>query len=77
MPETFEFDEALRLLKQGFSLSRSGWNGKGMCVELQRPDANSKMSLPYLYLNYGNAVRVPWMASQTDLLADDWMKGIN
>jgi hypothetical protein len=83
MNETFGFGEALRLLQQGFSVSRTGWNGKGMSVDLQRPDANSKMTLPYLYLSYAASqslpfgARVPWLASQTDLLADDWQKGAN
>lgn len=72
------FSEALDMIKQGKRAARLGWNGKGMWVEIQRPDAHSKMTLPYLYLNYpGDAqntpgARVPWLASQTDLLADDW-----
>ncbi|MEY4036599.1 MAG: hypothetical protein RL715_818, partial [Chloroflexota bacterium] len=46
--------------------------------EIQRPDENSKMTLPYLYLNYPDSsphtpgAKVPWLASQTDLLTDDW-----
>ena len=42
-------------------------------------DAHSKMTLPYIYMNTGpnnraspNA-RVPWLASQGDMLAEDWM----
>jgi hypothetical protein len=85
------FGEALQELKNGGKVSRSGWNGKGLWLELQQPDANSKMTLPYIYLNYpgGNVpsdrpgcvvtasaypegARVPWLASQTDMLADDW-----
>lgn len=72
------FGEALYLLKSDHKLSRSGWNGKGMWLKLQTPDENSKMTLPYLYLNYPRdavntpGARVPWLASQTDLLAEDW-----
>ena len=42
-------------------------------------DAHSKMTLPYIYMNTGpnnraspNA-RVPWLASQDDMLAEDWI----
>lgn len=72
------FGAAVEALKIGKKVSRTGWNGNGMWLELQRPDARSKMTLPYIYLNYpGNAqntpgARVPWLASQTDALADDW-----
>ena len=73
-----DFGDALRLLKAGKNVARAGWNGKGMWLELQVPDAHSKMTLPYVYLNYpkGDAytlgARVPWLASQTDMLCEDW-----
>ena len=51
---------------------RKGWNGKGMFIALQTPDANSKMTLPYIYMSTVTGDLVPWIASQTDLLADDW-----
>ena len=63
---------------------RAGWNGKGLSVELQVPDENSKMTLPYIFMNYpatpasetapANHInaKVPWLASQTDMLAKDW-----
>lgn len=79
-PVTFSFGAALDLLKNGRRVSRVGWNGKGMWLELQRPDAGSKMTLPYLYLNYPidarttPGARVPWLASQTDVLAEDWVQ---
>lgn len=86
-PGLVDFSVALRFAKAGRRIHRAGWNGKGMWVELQRPDAGSKMTLPYLYLNYpvysetkgvGNPAypegsRVPWLASQTDQLAEDWI----
>jgi hypothetical protein len=74
----FGFGIALDILKKGGKVRRTGWNGRGMWVEMQHPDAHSKMTLPYLYLNYpDNALntpgaRVPWLASQTDILATDW-----
>ena len=67
------FGDAITLLKAGHKLHRTNWNGKGMWVELQRPDENSKMTLPYLFLNYPDGRAVPWLASQTDVLEEDWM----
>lgn len=73
------FGEALAALKLGDRVRRAGWNGKGMWLELQRPDSHSKMTLPYIYIEYpsGHSAypegsRVPWLASQTDLLSEDW-----
>lgn len=66
------FDAALFLLRQGKRATRRGWNGRGMWIALQRPDENSKMTLPYLYMSTVTGDLVPWLASQTDLLADDW-----
>lgn len=79
MNKQFDFAVALRELKEGNKVARSGWNGKGLWLELQRPDAHSKMTLPYIFISYPKdaqntpGARVPWLASQTDLLADDWM----
>lgn len=79
MPVTFDFGEALRYLKGGHLVARTGWNGKNMWVGLQMPDEGSKNTLPYLYIEYpaGHVAypagsRVPWLASQTDLLSEDW-----
>lgn len=78
------FGLALDALKKGHRVARSGWNGKGLWLELQVPDANSKMTLPYIFMAYPTTpasdsaptnhlnARVPWLASQTDMLADDW-----
>lgn len=73
-----DFGSAIRELKNGLKVSRHGWNGKGLWLELQVPDEHSKMTLPYIYMNYPDdakttpGCRVPWLASQTDMLADDW-----
>lgn len=72
------FGQALESLKQGNKVARSGWNGVGLWLELQQPDNFSKMTLPYIFINYPEnakttpGARVPWLASQTDMLADDW-----
>lgn len=66
------FGPALRALRDGCKVHRQGWNGKGMWIHLQRPDAHSKMTLPYLYMRTAQGDLVPWHASQADLLASDW-----
>ena len=66
------FSDALRDVKNGAAIQREGWNGKGLKVLAQFPDANSKMSLPYLYIEYPDGQRCPWLASQTDIMAEDW-----
>ncbi len=66
------FGEALEALKQGHKVVREGWNGKEMWVHLQVPDEHSKMRRPYLYMRPVDGDLVPWVASQSDLLADDW-----
>lgn len=69
---------ALHAMRSGQRVARHGWNGKGMWLQLQVPDEHSKMTLPYIYLNYPASkehpigARVPWVASQTDMLANDW-----
>lgn len=63
---------AIKQMHNGSRVSRAGWNGPGQSLELQVPDANSKMTLPYIFINTVQGGRVPWLASQTDLLASDW-----
>lgn len=66
------FGLALVALRQGQRVAREGWNGKGMWLALQVPDAHSKMTLPYIYMSTAQGDLVPWLASQTDMLAEDW-----
>ena len=63
--------------------ARKGWNGKGIYIQLQVPDEHSKMTLPYIYMVTSKLEsdnpdaprgRVPWLASQTDMLCDDWVE---
>lgn len=72
MKGQFNFSEALQYLKMGNRVCRSGWNGKGMWLNLQKPNKNSKMSLPYIYMKTACDNQVPWLCSQTDMLAEDW-----
>ena len=83
--EKMNFGQAIEALKNNLKVARNGWNGKGLHLELQVPDENSKMTLPYIYIQYPTFpasetapnnhlnARVPWLASQTDILAEDWL----
>jgi len=68
----FNFWEALKILRCGWAVARLHWNWPGQFLRLQTPDENSKMTLPYIYISTVAWDLVPWTASQTDLLADDW-----
>jgi hypothetical protein len=68
-----EIGEAIHALRNKRKVCRSGWNGKDMYLELQVPDAHSKMTAPYVYMKTADNQLVPWLCSQTDLLATDWM----
>ena len=70
--QAMSFSAALAALKDGRRVARAGWNGKGMWLDLQIPDDHSKMTLPYIYMRTAQGEVVPWLASQTDMLAEDW-----
>ena len=71
----FDFGDVVKKMKnKGGRFARAGWNGKNMYIQLQVPDEHSKMSLPYIYMKTVQGDLVPWLASQTDMLADDWME---
>ena len=63
---------AVMVLRDGRFVTRKGWNGKGQSLGLQTPDDHSANTLPYVYLITAKGDRVPWLCSQTDLLAEDW-----
>ena len=65
------FGEALQALKRGKYIAREGWNGKGQCLELI--DCCWEMDVPYVAIHTVQHTLVPWLASQTDMLAEDWM----
>lgn len=83
-----DFSEALRVVKGGGRIAREGWNGKGMFVFLvpgSRFQANREPLLSILgegtWVDYHGHIDmktatgqiVPWLASQSDLLANDWV----
>ena len=81
------FGEALETIKTGKKAQREGWNGAGQyvyyvpaghyapCTEAGKElvGADGKVSYrPYLALKTVQGDVVPWLASQSDLLSDDW-----
>lgn len=81
-----DFGAALQCLKQGERVSRLGWNGKGLWLILvpadqwstsvgPNPHALGGMGhrRPWVALKTVDNGLVPWVASQTDLLAEDWL----
>jgi Protein of unknown function (DUF2829) len=67
-----DIGQAVRRLQSGDRVARAGWNGKDQYLELQVPDKDSKMTLPYVFIRTVQGDLVPWLCSQTDLLANDW-----
>lgn len=74
--EALTFGLALDALKKGYRVSRAGWNGKGMWLTRINGNANfaetTYEQLPYIAMKTVDNKIVPWLASQTDLLAEDW-----
>lgn len=79
------FGTAITAMKLGKKVARDGWNGKGMFIyhvpENSYPAVTDIAKetfgsiVPYgAYLAMKTAQNnvVPWLASQTDILADDW-----
>ena len=82
------FGEALVLIKAGRKLARAGWNGKQMFVFLV-PGSQFKVSrapllgiypegteinyCPHIDMKTADGKVVPWLASQIDVLAEDWL----
>ena len=86
------FSEALSGIKNGELWARTGWNGKSMFVflvngstfEVNRPPLNVIFSegtvidyRAHIDMKTADGSIVTWVASQTDLLADDWEQVTN
>lgn len=80
------FGQAIESLKNGKSVARKGWNGKGMFLYLIK-GGEIASALKYGFGEYENeptitdsiamktaqnTIVVGWLASQTDMLAEDW-----
>jgi len=69
---------AVKQMHNGDAVRRSGWNGKGMWLVLVtgpewRCDlAKDAGRAPFVAMKTADGMFVPWLCSQTDLLAVDW-----
>lgn len=68
---TFGMGSAIKYLEDHYNVCRTGWNGKGMYIYLVPAEESSHHS--YLALRTADGSTVPWTASQSDILAKDWM----
>lgn len=78
------FGQAIEALKVGKKVARSGWNGKGMFLFLREgrlitgvdpstPMGGDFESLPHICMRTADGkCCVGWLASQTDMLGEDW-----
>lgn len=77
------FSGAIEFLKLGHKVSRIGWNGKGMYLVYFSPlehgfaDAfeirgEMKPLLPFIVMKTADDMYIPWLASQADMLSNDW-----
>jgi hypothetical protein len=81
------FGHAVAALKEGHKVARAGWNGKGMFLflvpgsifKVNRPpllgiyeEGKEINYCPHIDMKTADDKVVPWLASQTDVLADDW-----
>ncbi len=84
-----DFSQALDIIKAGGRVARSGWNGKGMFLFLVNgsrfqvnrppllgiyPEGTVIDYRSHIDMKTADGSVVPWVASQTDILADDWME---
>lgn len=82
---TFSFGEAIKYLKRGMKVARKGWNGKKQYIQLAtgisyktadgeivncEHDAIGNMAISFVGTS---GVQIGWLASQADMLADDWV----
>jgi len=75
---------AVCALKAGKRIARKGWNGKKMWLHLVRFDGTARVSCvsveggvwcrqaDFVEMKTADNMLVPWLCSQTDLLAEDW-----
>ena len=70
--QSMDFGSAIFQMRQGHMVQRASWNGQNQWLAIHNPNELSKMTLPYIYINTVQGDQVPWLASQTDMLAEDW-----
>ena len=79
------FGNAFEAVKAGKRASRAGWNGKGQYIELATCVSYKNVAGEIVNVSHealgSNAiafvgtsgVQLGWLASQADMLAEDWM----
>ena len=78
--DNMNFGLALESMKRGLPVARDGWNGKGMWLMLitsadynvTKSEVLGRVKLPWIGMKTADGGFMPWLASQTDMLADDW-----
>lgn len=82
---TFNFGEAIKYLKRGMRVARQGWNGKKQYIELASNISYVNAAGEIVNCDHeaiGNkaiafvgtsGVQMGWLASQADMLAEDWV----
>jgi hypothetical protein len=88
MNELMSFSGALQLLKEGKKVARQGWNGKDMFLFLVAgskftvsrapllgiyPEGTEVEYHAHIDMKTAQGYVVPWLASQSDLLSNDWV----
>ena len=78
-----KFGEALTLLNAGHKVTRNGWNGRGMWLFLipaNHWETTRGLEMfegrPWVGIKTIDNQFMPWVASQSDMLVDDWMEYI-
>lgn len=74
------FGYAIELLKNGHKVAREGWNGKGMYLrhvdgrnyKVHEDFTEGCAELSFIAMKTADNRIVPWLASQTDMLSEDW-----
>lgn len=76
-----DFGDAIKALKNGQKVARAGWDGKGMWLTYVPAFHYNPVGsvaplglekLPWIGMKTADNKFVPWLASQTDILAEDW-----
>jgi hypothetical protein len=78
--DALTFGLAIEGMRKGLRASRQGWNGKGMWLCIVQPHEYNVINaramgyeqLPFIVMRTAVGAIVPWLASQTDILAEDW-----
>lgn len=74
------FGQAIEALQQSKRVARQGWNGKSMYLFLVKdythtlydaPDGKYNFN-PEIVMKTADNKLVHWLASQTDMLSEDW-----